>query len=407
MAHIAAIGTPALIVAVLRARRAVAVALGAVAAVVVSAAVVLSRSRAAWVAAGLALLLILPGAWKGWMLSRENTAGPRGPRSRAPAEGDWGVSGGLSSLRYRAVILAAATIAGVVAAVTIPNTLNWRSASPYLDSVLGVTNYRAGSGRGRVVQYTNTVRLAATHPLLGVGPGNWAVAYPRLVTRSDPSLDPDDGMTANPWPSSDWAAYLSERGIPATACLALALLGLVVAAGRAAAIATQDRRVDRLMLALALEATVVVVIVVGALDAVLLLPAPALLAWATLGALAGTLMPAPVARASFGLSGSVRIGLIIALSAVGVLAVGRSASQVLAMALYNAASHSQSTDRTLELASRADPGSYRIHVRLAQAYAHGRSCRRARAHAAAARALFPTAPEPRRLLAECANGGGR
>jgi hypothetical protein len=53
-----------------------------------------------------------------------------------------------------------------------------------------------------------------------------------------------------------------------------------------------------------------------------------------------------------------------------------------------------------------DPGSYRIQLRLAESYAHGRSCARARPHVAAARALFPNAPAPRHVLAECNGTGG-
>jgi hypothetical protein len=55
----------------------------------------------------------------------------------------------------------------------------------------------------------------------------------------------------------------------------------------------------------------------------------------------------------------------------------------------------------LEDASATDPGSYRIHVRLAEGYARRGSCRRAIAHASSARALFPNAAQPRRLLAAC------
>ena len=55
--------------------------------------------------------------------------------------------------------------------------------------------------------------------------------YPQVrAPKGDPSLDHDDGMTANPWPSSDWVAMLAERGVPATLAFALALIGLAVLA---------------------------------------------------------------------------------------------------------------------------------------------------------------------------------
>jgi len=121
-----------------------------------------------------------------------------------------------------------------IAAVVLPNSLNWRSRSPYLDSVVGMVDYHEGSGHGRVVQYLKTLRLAFSHPLFGVGPGNWPVVYPHVVGANDLSLDRDDGMTANPWPSSDWAAVLSERGFIAFACLAYGFVGLAVEDSRAA-----------------------------------------------------------------------------------------------------------------------------------------------------------------------------
>ena len=82
---------------------------------------------------------------------------------------------------------------------------------------------------------------------------------------------------------------------------------------------------------------------------------------------------------------------------LGALAVGRSALQVSAMSIFSASSRAA----TLERASMLDPGSYRIHLRLAQAYADRGSCTRARPHARAARSLFPNAAEPRRYLGMC------
>ena len=58
----------------------------------------------------------------------------------------------------------------------LPNRLEWKSDSPYLDSAAGLVNYKEGSGRGRLVQYGNSLRMTVAHPLFGVGPGNWPVA---------------------------------------------------------------------------------------------------------------------------------------------------------------------------------------------------------------------------------------
>src|SRR5881398_878863 len=93
----------------------------------------------------------------------------------------------------------------------------------------GVVNYEQGSGRGRLVQYEHSLAMAAHHPIFGVGPGNWAVDYPNHAARNDPSMsDSEGGMTFNPWPSSDWVAFVAERGLAATVLLALALIGVVV-----------------------------------------------------------------------------------------------------------------------------------------------------------------------------------
>ncbi len=402
VAHLAAIGAPSLLVATLRARRTIGVLLGALAAVPFAAAIVLSRSRGAWVAVALALVSVLPIALRAWRLAQER-AGSNDAHSRSGSRETVSLARRLGSgrLARRTAMLLLAALVGAAAAVTVPNVLKWRSTSPYLDSVLGVTNYRGGSGHGRVVQYVNTGRLAVTHPVFGVGPGNWAVLYPQVASRNDPALDTDDGMTANPWPSSDWAAFISERGVIATGCLALAFVGLLVGGWRAADLAIDDARVDRLLPAFGLIASVTALIVVGLFDAVLLLPAPSLIAWCILGSFAGMLVPAPATRATVPWT-SVTQGVLIGTAVLTMgAAFARSGAQIAAMALYNSAMTAGGGQHTLELAAAVDPGSYRIRMRLAQAYAEGRLCNRVRSEATAARALYPSAPEPRRLLNVC------
>jgi hypothetical protein len=68
-----------------------------------------------------------------------------------------------------------------------------------------------------------------------------------------------------------------------------------------------------------------------------------------------------------------------------------------AMSLY--ATSARST--VLERASAMDPGSYRIHVRLAQHYIGRGDCKHGRVHANAARQLFPSSPAAKRLVASC------
>ena len=367
MAHLAAIGTPALIFATITARRGWAAALGTLGFAIIAAALVLSRSRAAWLglAAGAGLLAL--GLWRAHRRWSEPTA----------------------ARRMRGLALAGA--AGILASLLLPNTLEWKSDSPYLDTVTGVVNYREGSGRGRIVQYANTMRIAAAHPLLGVGPGNWGVVYPKYAAPNDPSIDPDDGMTSNPWPSSDWVAILAERGVPALAAISLVLFGLLMGAWRRA---DRAANTDEYVEGLALATTLVITVIVAGFDAVLLLPAPALIAWALFGALAA---PSEVRR-SVPLSARNRRRIVSMVLIVGAVAVVRSSAQLAAMAVFSSAR----TVAQFETAALLDPGSYRIRMRLAALFEERGDCERARGAARAARDLYPNAPDPRRIIRNCA-----
>jgi len=155
MAHLAAICVPALILTTLTARRSLAASAGVAGMAIIAAALVLSRTRAAYLGlcAGAGVL-----AWGFWL-----------------ARGRWNSPD--TARRLQLLVLAA--LAGVLAALLLPNTLEWRSKTPYRDTVTGIVNYQKGSGHGRVVQYGRTLRIVAAHPLLGVGPGNWQVVTPR------------------------------------------------------------------------------------------------------------------------------------------------------------------------------------------------------------------------------------
>ena len=331
VAHIAALGLPLCMLAALRARR------YAPGVAILAAALVLTRSRAGWLAAAVALLVF-----------------------------------SVFSMREhgrRLLAVLGFAVAGAAAALLIPNALHWRSGNPYLQSATGVVEYERGSGRGRLVQYQRSLRMAAQHALLGVGPGNWAVDYPRHAARNDPSLsDSEAGMTSNPWPSSDWVAFIAERGFAAAALLALFFVRLL--------------RRDA-----ALLATLAAVGVAGLFDAVLLLPAPALIAWTAFGALrSGRLQPAEGEPETGRLKPVAPIVILLALGGAA-----RSAAQLTAMETF--AMHS---DRpSLERASHLDPANYRIQRRLA------RGGRTRCAHALAAHALYPSAEAAASLARGC------
>ncbi|MEO6878259.1 MAG: hypothetical protein ABI205_07250, partial [Gemmatimonadaceae bacterium] len=87
----------------------------------------------------------------------------------------------------------------------------------------------------------------------------------------------------------------------------------------------------------------------------------------------------------------------VIVAGLGAIAIVRSAAQVGSMGIFS------SSTRTAAVAQAEsfDPGSYRIRVRLGQAYLARGDCARARVHARAAHNLFPSAAEPKRAIAAC------
>jgi hypothetical protein len=115
IAHVAAIGTPVVMLVALTAPRGFGSVFGAVAMAVVAATLVLSRSRAAWlavIALAVPVVLLARLTWSHW-------SEPRTVR--------------------RVLVLGLAAAAGVVLAIFLPNRLEWKSGSPYLDADGGVS----------------------------------------------------------------------------------------------------------------------------------------------------------------------------------------------------------------------------------------------------------------------------
>ncbi len=371
IAHVSAIGLPAIVWCAVTARRSAGAAVWAISAGIVGAALVLSRSRAAWlalVAALIVLALLLLASRKYW---RHEAVGGRLAR------------------------VALAGSLGAILSVALPNTLHWNSDSPYLDSARGVIDYRKGSGGGRIAQYRNSLAMAGANPVFGVGPGNWAVRYVKFAPASDKSLT-DDGMTANPWPSSDWVAFVSERGIVA----ALALLGVfgVLLLG---SLRNWKREVDgdAVMLKITLAATISAAMVVSSFDAVLLLPATAFLVWGILGAASGATArkPESASREIAVSPGRWRV-IVGATLALVVTSVVRSAIETRAMMIVGAGGHTANWVEAADL----DPGSYRLNARVAQLYENRGRCAKALPYARQALELFPSSGPARRLVRRCA-----
>jgi O-antigen ligase len=364
VAHFCVIGLPALAFVTVTSRWGGAL-LGSAGAVIVGAALVLTRSRGAWLALGLAALVIAVSLAASRPYWRRLDAGRQ----------------------VRRFLLAASV--GAALAIALPNHLKWISESPYLDSAVGMLDYRTGSGRGRLEQYRNSMRVALASPVFGVGPGNWPVRYVRFAKRSDPSLA-SDGMTANPWPSSDWVAAVSERGIPGALLLFGVLAALFVRALRGW---SRLPRPEQVLARVALAGTIIATVVVSAFDAVLLLAPPSLLAWTIIGAASGVgLASGDLARRR-----GVRFATAAAIALVVIVAAARSAAQIVAIQTVGRSGSSSGWTA----AARWDPGSYRINLRAAEIAAGRRDCASARAYAGRAVALFPDAAAPRRVLQVC------
>ncbi len=146
MAHLAAICAPALVLSALKAKRPWTVLCGAIGLAVIADALVLSRTRAALLGlcSGSAVLAYAMWRTRGFRINQPVAAG-----------------------RFKILIFAVAL--GVLGALLIPNTLDWKSDSPYLDTVTGIANYQSGSGHGRMIQYMRTLRMSAANPLFGHG----------------------------------------------------------------------------------------------------------------------------------------------------------------------------------------------------------------------------------------------
>ena len=367
IAHIAAMALPLLTYLAATARSPVGTLGGAAAILLMAAALVLSRTRAAWLAIAVWLLLAIPIAWQGRGVIRTAMAPRRG------------------------LLLAGSLVAGIVLALTVPNTLDWRSDSPYLDSVRDVVNYREGSGAGRLRQYTNSLKMARANPVLGVGPGNWAVEYPGYAERNDPSISDATGMAANPWPSSDWVAALAERGVLAGLAMAGLLIVLVTNAWRGwrdSVFSSTDR-----FAALAGGSAVIIGVVQGGFDAVTLLAFPSVIFWGA----AGALIPAGTTVVTRKITRDERVYLsgIAAIAWAAIIAM--SASKIEAMRLY-----SKGTYDAIQSAASFDRGAYRIQLRAAELHAERGHCRLAYHNAMAANGLFPRAAAPKAILAKCA-----
>ncbi|HEX2078941.1 MAG TPA: O-antigen ligase family protein [Longimicrobium sp.] len=366
MAHLLVLALPALLLHAGRAPTRPRFAGWMAALAVVAAALALSRTRGAWLGvmavavAGTAALLV----------------------ARRHLRGRWSVD--------RAGLLALAALLGCGAAVTLPNRLQWASQTPYGDTLRGIVNVEYGSGRGRVIQYANTLRMAGDHPLLGVGPGNWAVAYPRYASPGDPSYEPRSPMPTGRLPQGDWLGIAAERGGPALGFLLLACVAAALAAIR---VLRREDDPEAVFRGAALLAALAGLAVVGSVDPVLLTPTASFLFFL----LAGALLPPAVRSRTVALGPVRRRAALAAAALAGILTVGYGARQAWAGHLYGTGLDLEALAR----ATRVNPGDYRAHMLLAEALVRQRRCDEALPYLRASQALFPTAQAVDSLGARC------
>ncbi|MBI1945425.1 MAG: O-antigen ligase family protein [Deltaproteobacteria bacterium] len=196
-AHVFAITAPLLFDRAVRAEGARR-ALGALGLSILVAAVLVTRSRAAWIAlgTGTTCALLLAAA-----------AAVRAPASR------------------RGLVLALAAVALGALVLLAPAALRWTSPRPYRETAQHLVDTATGSGRGRLVQARTTLALVREAPLLGIGPGHWAVHYPRVAAPGDPTVAWASFQPTGRLLTNDALALVAERGVVGVLpLLALAML---------------------------------------------------------------------------------------------------------------------------------------------------------------------------------------
>jgi O-antigen ligase len=317
-------------------------------AVLFAAAIVQTRSRAAWLLGPIVLL-----AW----LALE----ARRSRSFRPL-----------------VAVGGAALLAVALSALVPSALQWRSRTPYADTLARLTDTSKGSGHGRVVQAEASLSLVGEHPVFGIGPGHWMVEYPRIRPHRDPTFDPERMLPTGRFPNADALAFLVERGLPFV-LVTLALLGLAL------------WRLSRSTHPLAPAAAAMLLGAAGLslLDAVLLLaPAAALVAAVSgLALSAEGRDPTPTSRAL-----SVALALLLGVAAV------RAGNRLEGLWLE---SRPDAGLDGLEHALQWNPADVEARQRLAEALVLEQQCERAAPHLQWLEHALPHHPSTQRLARAC------
>jgi hypothetical protein len=334
----------------------------------VACALVLTRTRSAWLAA-LVLACGLVASGIGRLVRR----------SPATEEGRW-----------RFARLVAASAVGVAIAVSLPTTLRWRSAHPYQDSLVHLVDRSTPSAAGRLVQYATTWRMASANAGLGVGPGNWAAQYLSYAERGDRTVR--HGLTpVNRLPNSDLLGFAAERGLVAFGALGYLAFLLARRGGPSGSLRTLRR------------ATLLAVAIMASLDAVLQTPAALLIvAWVLGTSSASTVRE----RARAGSSTVQPQSSRMAFAVVAIALAGASVPAASRIAALQLASHARGSD-DLDRAARLDPGDVGLRLSAAESWIADGRCDRARGHLDAVTRFSPASPALGELEARCSSLSSR
>jgi O-antigen ligase len=146
------------------------------AALLVGAALVLTRSRTSWIATIVGVMVVI-----------------------ALARGAW----------RRVMIPLTAIVLGAIIGGNMPTRLKWKEEHPLRASAARLIDFSSGSGAFRRDQYREAASIALKHPLLGVGPAQWRKA---MIAEGAP-----DSHYTNAFPNSDYLRILCEGGFIALA----------------------------------------------------------------------------------------------------------------------------------------------------------------------------------------------
>jgi hypothetical protein len=236
--------------------------------------------------------------------------------------------------------------------------------------------------------------MIADHPILGVGPGNWRVAYLNYATPGDPNIEPGY-IPVRRYPQGEWIGIAAERGIPSL--ILVFLFGGILAWRWLRAIAREPshRKVAYAYVGLL---TSVAIVIIGLLDPVMMTPTAGFIVPVLLGACA-----APFARTQLWTpTPHVRRCLISTTIVVGAFLASFPARELWAAMIYGR----NPTVDAFERAARIAPGDYRVHFLAAVSLVESGDCAGAGPHIEAARRLYPMAQAAVALVAHCSAAQG-